>query len=395
MKKQERQQIKEQTSQRAKKHKGVTLVSLVVTIIVLIILAGISLNLTIGENGLFTMAKKAKENTELAQIEEQTRMNELYTQIEQEGYYDTPAIGELQDTIDSLNKNIEELESQLENERQERQKLQSQIEGLEVEVNNLKGDVSKANTQIQEKESQISELNKQIEQGQANIQENQSKIDSLENEITTLKQQVATNEATIQEKQNQIDDLKGRLTTIETSLANKEKQIKDLENKQDTLSTQVENLKTQIGQIQTQYTQLSNTLDDYTKKLDDLINGFDYYNYGATITKNVPYNYRKEFFTYTNNKNEDTLVSISVFAEASEEINGMVYIYVTDKTDSIYIAQTAEFVNSKEHPSIVCTFKAKSNHTYTVDGAQICGNVNANKNIFLQMISNINWTEAE
>ncbi len=107
---------------------GVTLVSLVVTIIVLIILAGISLNLTIGENGLFTMAKKAKENTELAQIEEQTRMNELYTQIEQETYYDTPAIGETQSTIDELSKTIEELKSQ----------LQGQINELDEKMKNVK-----------------------------------------------------------------------------------------------------------------------------------------------------------------------------------------------------------------------------------------------------------------
>ncbi len=37
---------------------GITLVSLVVTIIILIILAGISLNATLGENGIITMAKK-------------------------------------------------------------------------------------------------------------------------------------------------------------------------------------------------------------------------------------------------------------------------------------------------------------------------------------------------
>ena len=66
------------------KDKGITMVSLV-TIIILIILAGVSLNLTIGENGIVTMAKKAKENMELAQIEEETKLNELYTQLGNEG----------------------------------------------------------------------------------------------------------------------------------------------------------------------------------------------------------------------------------------------------------------------------------------------------------------------
>ena len=68
-----------------KKEKGITLVALVVTIIVLIILAGISINLVLGDNGIITIAKKAKENTELAKIEEETQLNEIYTQLETEG----------------------------------------------------------------------------------------------------------------------------------------------------------------------------------------------------------------------------------------------------------------------------------------------------------------------
>lgn len=68
-----------------KDNKGVTLVALVVTIIVLIILAGISINLILGDNGIITIAKKAKENTELAKIEEETELNELYTQLESNG----------------------------------------------------------------------------------------------------------------------------------------------------------------------------------------------------------------------------------------------------------------------------------------------------------------------
>ncbi len=68
-----------------KNNKGITLVALVVTIIVLIILTGISINLTIGDNGIITIAQKAKENIELAKIEEETELNELYTQLETKG----------------------------------------------------------------------------------------------------------------------------------------------------------------------------------------------------------------------------------------------------------------------------------------------------------------------
>ena len=62
-----------------KTEKGITIISLVVTVVILIILSGISINLTLGEDGLITKAKQAKENIELAQIEEQNHLNELYT----------------------------------------------------------------------------------------------------------------------------------------------------------------------------------------------------------------------------------------------------------------------------------------------------------------------------
>ena len=65
-----------------KKDNGITLVALIVTIIVLIILAGISINLILGDNGIITIAQKAKENTELAKVEEEKELNELYMQLE-------------------------------------------------------------------------------------------------------------------------------------------------------------------------------------------------------------------------------------------------------------------------------------------------------------------------
>ena len=45
--------------------KGITLVALVVTIIVLIILAGVSINLLVGQDGLISRAKLAKEQYEM------------------------------------------------------------------------------------------------------------------------------------------------------------------------------------------------------------------------------------------------------------------------------------------------------------------------------------------
>ena len=66
-----------------RKEKGITLIALVVTIIVLIILAGVSISLVLGENGIVSKAKKAKENTELAKIDEETALNEAAKYVEE------------------------------------------------------------------------------------------------------------------------------------------------------------------------------------------------------------------------------------------------------------------------------------------------------------------------
>ena len=58
-----------------KNQTGITLVALVVTIVVLLILAGVSINLVLGENGLITQAKEAKEQTKAAEANEKESMD--------------------------------------------------------------------------------------------------------------------------------------------------------------------------------------------------------------------------------------------------------------------------------------------------------------------------------
>lgn len=67
------------------KNEGITLITLVITIIILIILSAVSINFVLGENGIIKTAKRAKENTQNAKIEEEIALNELYMQMEAEG----------------------------------------------------------------------------------------------------------------------------------------------------------------------------------------------------------------------------------------------------------------------------------------------------------------------
>lgn len=55
------------------KNKGITLIALVITIIILLILAGIAISTLTGSNGLFVKAKDARNNTLNAKQEEEIR----------------------------------------------------------------------------------------------------------------------------------------------------------------------------------------------------------------------------------------------------------------------------------------------------------------------------------
>lgn len=120
---------KKKGEMKMKKQRGITLVSLVITIIVLIILAGISINTLVGQNGIITRAQQAKENMILAQKREEEQLNELYKQLEESNQGISPEEG-----------TIEELTKQL-------QDLQSKFDNLQVEYDTFKENIASAITE--------------------------------------------------------------------------------------------------------------------------------------------------------------------------------------------------------------------------------------------------------
>ena len=82
-----------------KNENGITLIALVVTIVVLLILAGISLNLVLGNNGLIKKSKDAKEETTVADEKEKVEMAYVSAALKKLG--DTVTAEELQTELDS------------------------------------------------------------------------------------------------------------------------------------------------------------------------------------------------------------------------------------------------------------------------------------------------------
>ena len=66
---------------RLKNKSGITLIALVITILVLLILAGVAINLTIGERGIFNQSKLAAEKYEEARQKEENEMAIDYNEL--------------------------------------------------------------------------------------------------------------------------------------------------------------------------------------------------------------------------------------------------------------------------------------------------------------------------
>ena len=90
---------------KTKEEKGITLIVLVITIIILLILAGVSITMLTGNNGILTQAKLAKENTQVAKEDEENKLSnnneyinaqtenavpgEIVTETKKDNYVDT------------------------------------------------------------------------------------------------------------------------------------------------------------------------------------------------------------------------------------------------------------------------------------------------------------------
>ena len=81
------------TMKKLRNKKGITLIALVVTIVVLLILAGTTIAMLTGDNGIIARAAKAKEETDKAASEEEAGLQRTLQEIASrvpsvEGYND-------------------------------------------------------------------------------------------------------------------------------------------------------------------------------------------------------------------------------------------------------------------------------------------------------------------
>ena len=90
-------------NQKRKNSKGITLIALVITIIVLLILAAVSIAMLTGENGILTNAQRARtETTTSGEIEQlKIAFSEARSKKLRQGNSDAVVAGELQTELDN------------------------------------------------------------------------------------------------------------------------------------------------------------------------------------------------------------------------------------------------------------------------------------------------------
>ena len=77
--------------EKLKKCEGITLVALVITVIILIILAGISISLVLGENGLISKARQGAQNYQEAEIRETELLDTVQAYLGETNPSSTPS----------------------------------------------------------------------------------------------------------------------------------------------------------------------------------------------------------------------------------------------------------------------------------------------------------------
>ena len=184
-----------------RKAKGVTMLALVVTIIVLLILAAITLSLAVGENGIIKRAKLARDKAKNASIQEEEAMNLAAGEIDnaeaggsggQGGEGTCPGTEELENTIKELQSTIANLEQQLATERANKTALEQQIASLNNQIANLNSELNSKKEQIADLQGQVSSKNQELARKDETIKNLQETVDRLNSQIEELNRQVET-----------------------------------------------------------------------------------------------------------------------------------------------------------------------------------------------------------
>mgnify|MGYP003370213116 CR=1 FL=1 len=238
-----------------KKAKGVTMLALVVTIIVLLILAAITLSLAVGENGIIKRAKLARDKAKNASIAEEEAMNLAAGEIDNAGNGNSsgggtcpecPDTKPLEDRIKELESQVGALQQQLEEERANKQELENRITELNNQIADLNKQIEAGNTEKAKLQEEITKLQNQLTTSQTENEKLKAQIAELNKQVTNLNTQLGEKNKTIETQKQEIANLQGQIIEKDKVISQKNETIKTMQSTIDGLNTQIANLNRQI-----------------------------------------------------------------------------------------------------------------------------------------------------
>ena len=243
-----------------KNKKGITLIALVITIVVLIILAGIAISMTVGDNGIFAKAKEAKRLQITAEVKEKIGTEILAAQVE------------------AIERN-EELE-------------QAQVEDIISKYGTLQDDKDTIILKDNGYEISLLDIYQGTTTSSGSYTENKAKIELLEGQVKRLQEQLDSMSQTGDEKDKKIAELNERVTTIENE-KNK------LQNENNALTSKA-----------TELTDLKETLSKVTATEGQILKNYTAYKDGKLITGTMA-NYAGQTQDATST-NDDTYTYLTI-----------------------------------------------------------------------------------
>ncbi len=211
-----------------KKAKGITLISLVITIIILLILAGVTLSLTLGDNGIITQAEKAKEAHEIAAIKEDFQLAILDKELEKGG------TGLTQEELEEIAGNYGEL--------QEDGNTIKTEDGYEIKIDEIYkpgggtsgGGSGASDEELAALEEKIKELEQTVEDLNNTKTELEGTIEDLNGQLEQAGEDKAALQEQIENLQGQVDSLTRTKEELEGTISDLNTQIAELQKKQAT-----------------------------------------------------------------------------------------------------------------------------------------------------------------
>ena len=202
-----------------RKERGITLVSLVVTIIVLIILAGVSINLLLGENGIITKAKEAKRAQEIAEIKEKLSLEIAAAETDAIIRNENLEQRQLEDIVNKYGTLQEDKDTII----TKKNNYEISLKEIWYGVLSESGSYTDKVKQIEILEKELAELKAKYEELEQINEGNTQILEDLRNQIARLgeeKRILEENLAKEQDKTRQQEEKIAELNDIKTKLAN-------------------------------------------------------------------------------------------------------------------------------------------------------------------------------